>query len=100
MWKCRSKWWPIRKWLDGELTLTDEQEEIFGKNLEVFDLRAVMYHDSEKEYYQRQLDVNIEPNWSEFIKLCEQNELSNILKKKDQWHNIFVLSSKLISMFS
>ncbi|MDB4395985.1 hypothetical protein N9Z65_00035 [bacterium] len=90
----------VRKWLDGELTLTDEQEEIFGKNLKVFDLREVMHHDSEKEYYQRQLDVNIEPNWSEFIKQCEQNELSNILKKKDQWHNIFILSKKLISMFS
>lgn len=90
----------VRKWLDGELTLTDEQEEIFEKNLKVFDLREVMHHDSEKEYYQRQLDVNIEPNWSEFIKQCEQNELSNILKKRDQWHNIFILSKKLISMFS
>ncbi|MDB4430314.1 hypothetical protein N9273_00675, partial [bacterium] len=89
----------VSKWLKGELTLTDEQEDIFTRNMTVFDLREVMHHDSEKEYYQQQLDVSIEPQWSQFVDLCKSNELENILKKKDQWHGAFVLSSKLLSMF-
>ena len=89
----------VRKWLDGELSLTDEQEEIFTKNMTVFNLNEIMCHDSEKAYYQQQLDVKVDPRWSEFVAYCEEYELNNILKKKDQWHNIFILSSKLISMF-
>ena len=89
----------IRKWLDGQLELNDEQEAIFEKNMKVFDLNEIMSHNSEREYYQRQLDVKVEPCWSEFVTYCEDYEFNNILKKKDQWHNIFVLSSKLISMF-
>lgn len=89
----------VRKWLDGELSLTDEQEEIFTKNMTVFNLNEIMCHDSEKAYYQQQLDVKVDPRWSEFVAYSEEYELNNILKKKDQWHNIFILSSKLISMF-
>lgn len=89
----------VRKWLDGKLSLTDEQEEIFTKNMTVFNLNEIMFHDSEKAYYQQQLDVKVDPRWSEFVTYCEEYELNNILKKKDQWHNSFILSSKLISMF-
>jgi len=89
----------VRKWLDGELQLTEEQQEIYDKNMKVFDLNEVMSHTSECEYYQQQLDVKVDPRWSEFVEYCTEYELNNILKKKDQWHNIFILSSKLISMF-
>lgn len=89
----------VRKWLDGELTLTDEQEDIFTRNMAVFDLREVMYHDDEVAYYQQQLDVVVEPRWSEFIMYCEEYDMKNILKKKEAWHSMFVLSNKLLSMF-
>ena len=89
----------VRKWLDGELALTDEQEEIFTKNMIVFNLQEVMHHVSAREYYQQQLDNTVTPRWSEFITYCEEYEFSNILKKKEQWHSLFVLSSKLLSMF-
>ena len=89
----------VRKWLDGELTLTDEQEEIFTRNMTVFNLNEVMSHDDEVAYYQQQLDVVVEPRWSEFIMYCEEYDMKNILKKKDAWHNQFILSSKLLNMF-
>jgi len=57
----------VRKWLDGELALTEEQEDIFTRNMKVFDLREVMCHDSEKNYYLEQLNTSIEPDWSNFV---------------------------------
>jgi 5'-3' exonuclease len=89
----------VRKWLDGELTLTDEQEEIFTKNMTVFNLNEVMSHESEATYYQEQLDVDIEARWSEFVCLCEEYKMENILKKKEAWHTLFIMSNKLLSMF-
>lgn len=89
----------VRKWLDGKLTLTDEQEEIFTKNMTVFNLQEVMHHETEREYYQQQLD-NVEIiRWAEFVTYCKEYELNNILKKKELWHSLFVLPGKLLSMF-
>lgn len=85
----------VRKWLDGELTLTDEQEDIFTRNMKVFDLHEVMLHDSEKSYYQEQLDVKVEPEWSNFVAECEERDFKNILKKKEQWYSSFILPNKL-----
>lgn len=85
----------VRKWLDGELALTDEQEDIFTRNMKVFDLHEVMLHDSEKSYYQEQLDVKVEPEWSNFVAECEERDFKNILKKKEQWYSSFILPNKL-----
>ena len=89
----------VRKWLDGQLELNEEQEAIFEKNMKVFNLNEVMSHESEATYYQDQLDVDIEARWSEFVCYCEEYKMENILKKKEAWHSMFVLSNKLLSMF-
>jgi len=88
----------VRKWLDGELALTEEQEDIFTRNMKVFDLREVMCHDSEKNYYLEQLNTSIEPDWSNFVAECEERDFKNILKKKEQWYSSFILSNKLQSL--
>ncbi len=88
----------IRKWLDGELTLTDEQEEIFTKNMTLFNLNEVMSHTEEKSYYQRQLEVEPTYGWSEFVDECSERGLENILKKKEEWYNLFIMNNKLIQL--
>ena len=88
----------VRKWLDGELTLTDEQEEIFTRNMKVFDLREVMYHKAEADYYQNQLDIKVDIEWSTFLNVCEERDFKNILKKKDQWHTLFIMPGRLESI--
>jgi len=85
----------VRKWLDGELTLTAEQEEIFNRNMTIFNLDEVMSHDSERTYYQSQLEVGVEVDWSSFVAECEIRDFKNILKKKDQWYSSFILSNRL-----
>ena len=54
---------------------------------------------SEATYYQDQLDVEIEARWAEFVCLCEEYKMDNILKKKEAWHTVFVMGNKLLSMF-
>ena len=85
----------VRKWLDGELTLTAEQEEIFNRNMTIFNLDEVMSHESERTYYQSQLEVGVEVDWSSFVAECEIRDFKNILKKKDQWYSSFILSNRL-----
>jgi 5'-3' exonuclease len=89
----------VRKWLDNELQLTEEQEKIFEKNMKVFNLDEVMSHTAEANYYQEQLDVDVEYAWSEFVYECEELELINIIKKKEDWYSTFILSHRLTSMF-
>tara|TARA_R110000772_G_scaffold5536_3_gene19812 strand:+ start:1845 stop:2714 length:870 start_codon:yes stop_codon:yes gene_type:complete len=85
----------VRKWLNGEFTLTTEQEEIFNRNMTIFNLDEVMSHDSERTYYQSQLDVSIEVDWSSFVLECEARDFKNILNKREQWYSLFFLSNKL-----
>lgn len=85
----------VRKWLNGEFTLTTEQEEIFNRNMTIFNLDEVMSHDSERTYYQSQLDVSIEVDWSSFVLECEARDFKNILNKREQWYSLFILSNKL-----
>tara|TARA_R110000744_G_scaffold104173_1_gene199526 strand:- start:5533 stop:6402 length:870 start_codon:yes stop_codon:yes gene_type:complete len=85
----------VRKWLNGEFTLTTEQEEIFNRNMTIFNLDEVMSHDSERTYYQSQLDVSIEVDWSSFVLECEVRDFKNILNKREQWYSLFILSNKL-----
>ncbi len=58
-----------------------------------------MTHKAEADYYQEQLDVDIDYAWSEFLYECEELELNNILKKKEDWYSTFILSHRLTSMF-
>lgn len=88
----------VRKWLDGKLTLTDEQEEIFTKNMKVFDLREVMYHQDERDYYQDQLDKPVTTDWGYFVEECTKRNFVNILKKKEVWHTSFIMPSRLESL--
>ena len=56
--------------------------------MKVFDLNEVMSHEAEANYYQEQLDVDIEARWAEFVCYCEEYKMDNILKKKEAWHKL------------
>ena len=88
----------MRKWLDGEVELTQEQQEHYEKNMKVFDLNEVMSHESECLYYSKQLQADTTTDWSYFIDMCNQRNFTNILKRKEVWHTSFILSSKLESL--
>ena len=90
----------IIKWLKNEIKLTDEQLEIFKRNLSLFSLDAFHYKLEEKEYYEKQLNLPLEYNWKAFISVCEQRRFNSFLKKKDSLYTMFIVKNRLQDLFS
>lgn len=93
----------LQKFLAHEIKLTEDQRDIFNRNYDLFRLQRFKDETcrSELDYYNQQLSEsdNVIPNYQQFIKLCEERNLNNILNKKEAWHSLFFVKSKLLSLF-
>lgn len=89
----------INKYLQGELELNEEEQEIYNRNNSLFNLNKIMNNKEELEYYKEQLNNVVESSWNEFIIECKNHSFNNILSKKDQWYSLFFLRNKLQSLF-
>jgi len=87
------------KFIKGELKLSLEEESIYTRNFNLFNLGKLTYDDQESEYYRGQLCKNVERSWSNFLTECDARKFSSILKKKESWHTLFFLKHKLASLF-
>lgn len=88
----------IKKLIGGSLFLNQEQESIYKRNYRLFDLHQIIDMSEECEYYQDQLKQTIDLDWKAFVSECEERELNSLLKKKDTWYNMFILSNKLLGI--
>jgi len=89
----------INKWLNGEVTLTEEELAIFDRNLLLFSLKAFEQNLDEIEYYQNQLNAKVTSDWAAFQAECKARSFESILKKKESWYSLFFLKDKLTSIF-
>jgi len=94
----------VKKYLEGTVVLTDEENSIFTRNLELFRLdkyRQIANRD-ELLYYQEQLSraESYEHSFQKFIDLCKEHDISSILNKKEDWYNLFFVKQRLLSMFA
>jgi 5'-3' exonuclease len=90
----------IKKWIDGEIYLNEDQMSIYDRNFSLFNLKRVMTMNDECNYYQEQLDAPTEANWSAFLDVCNARNFNAILKKKESWYSLFFLRNKLQSLFT
>jgi len=90
----------IKRFLDGEITLTEEEQAIFDRNNSLFNLNKITENEKEQEYYKSQLEVKVESNWEEFIIECKNRAFNSILNKKESWYSLFFLRNKLQSLFT
>lgn len=90
----------IKRFIDGEITLNEDQIAIYDRNFKLFSLEQIMNLPAECEYYQKQLDASIQTNWMQFLQECQDREFNSILKKKEAWHTLFFLKHKLASLFT
>lgn len=90
----------VKKFLKGEVKLTEDQAEIYRRNLSLFSLETFYYKPDEKKYYEDQLRVDIKVDWNSFVEECTKRSFNSILKKKEDWYSEFVLKDKLQSLFS
>ena len=90
----------VQKWLNGEITLNEQEQEIADRNRSLFSLDLYKTYPDEKAYYETQLQVEQSSSWKEFLNECNNLQLNQILNKKDSWHSAFFLQNKLQSLFA
>lgn len=88
----------IRKYLDGDLLLEPDQQEIYDRNLELVRLSE----DREEESYvvsQIQFS-NLESDYNKFLELCNKYYFKNILKSETKWQAAFFQKNRLMDILS
>jgi len=93
----------ISKYLNREINLTDEEQSIYNRNYSLFRLDKFKDIDNKDEllYYQEQMPavLSIEPCYQQFIDMCKEHDINNILNKREDWYNLFFVKHRLLSMF-
>jgi len=93
----------LNKFLEGEIKLTEDQIQIYDRNYELF--RLDRFKDQscidEYTYYVLQLkeSENLKSDYQDFIALCVNHKINNILSKKEDWYQLFYFKNKLIDLF-
>lgn len=86
------------KYLKGEVELTNDEIEIYNKNLQLVKLT----NDSEEvNYVNEQIyKASFDTNWDKFLDKCKELKFNNILKKDTVWYNTFFQDNRLIDLLS
>lgn len=90
----------VKKFINEEIALTEDEQEIYLRNRSLFNLSAFFDLPEEEEYYNKQLQSEISANWKAFVEECEFRDFNSILKKKEKWYSAFIMKNKLESLFS
>ena len=94
----------LGKFLAGQIKLTQEEEEIYNRNHELF--RLDRWKDAscqdEAVYYEQQLEGSVLPMpcYKTFIDMCKDAAMWSIFHKKEVWYSTFFAKSKMQSLFS
>ena len=88
----------IEKFLNGEIFLTQEEENIYKRNLELVTLTE---DKDEKEYVLNQLsEIKDTTNYDEFKKLSKEYKFSQIVKNDTKWYTAFFQDNRLLELLS
>lgn len=88
----------IGKFLKGEVTLTEEEKNVYRRNL---DLVKLTEDGDEKEYVETQLSkCSHGTDYDEFKKLCKQYKFNQILKNDSKWYSTFFSDNRLLELLS
>ena len=82
----------IEKFFNGDYHLTNEQNEEFKRNYELFRLDKYKIHADEYEWYKEQVSIEQPHNFNQFKQICQDLNLQSVLKKQDKWYDAFCFS--------
>lgn len=80
--------------------LSNEEYEMFDRNIKLMKLDNILLYPSEIEWYEECLNNEPTPNKDEFKGLIKKLELWNIYKKVSEWFSAFQLKDKSKSLSS
>ena len=86
------------KFLKGEIELTDEEKDIFNKNLQLVKLTD----DSEEvDYVNKQIyNASFKTDWNNFLEKVKELKFNNIIKKESVWYSAFFQDNRLLELLS
>ena len=88
----------IEKFLNGEIFLTQEEENIYKRNLELVTLTE---DKDEKEYVLNQLsEIKDTTNYDKFKELSKEYSFSQIVKNDTKWYTAFFQDNRLLELLS
>jgi len=88
----------VKKYLAGDIQLTDEQQKVLDDNMKIFRLDLYNELPDEVEWYKQQ-DLSKVTKWDKFIEVCKEKGLNSIVKNKESYYNEFCMDVKLENMF-
>jgi len=88
----------IRKFLDGNIEMTAEENEQYEKNLKL----VILTDDKEEKNYveQQLITISFEKDYEKFKELCDVFKFKQIEKSKNKWYNAFFQESRLLELLS
>ena len=89
-----------QKYLDGLITLNEEQEAQVKINHSVFALDKYNEYPNEKEFYRRQMELSVEGDIKLFAEKCTELGYTRVVNNMSEWNNLFIMNKKLSSLFS
>ena len=88
----------VKKFLAGDVVLTEKENDIYKRNLELVTLTD---DKDEKEYVVNQLsEIKDETDYEQFKKLSKDYNLSQILKNDTKWYTTFFQKNRLLELLS
>ena len=88
----------IEKFLNGEVFLTEEEDNIYKRNLELVTLTE---DKDEREYVLNQLsEIKDTANYDKFKKLSKEYKFSQIVKNDTKWYTAFFQDNRLLELLS
>lgn len=79
--------------------LNEEHKEIYRRNLSLIDLSSGYLYEDEYKVYENQWNSPVlKPNYQQFVSICKELELNQILNNKDKWYPKFFMVNKLNSL--
>ena len=88
----------IEKFLNGEVFLTEEENDIYKRNLELVTLTE---DKDEKEYVLNQLsEIKDTTNYDKFKELSKEYSFSQIVKNDTKWYTAFFQDNRLLELLS
>ena len=88
----------IEKFLNGEVFLTEEENDIYKRNLELVTLTE---DKDEKKYVLNQLsEIKDTTNYDKFKELSKEYSFSQIVKNDTKWYTAFFQDNRLLELLS
>ncbi len=88
----------IRKFLDGNIEMTEDESNQYEKNLKLVTLTD---DKEEKDYVKQQLiTISFEKDYEKFKHLSEEFKFKQIEKSKNKWYNAFFQESRLLKLLT